>query len=85
MIYPLLAAIIVSMGIILLLWQGDPKRRRIAGLPGGAHRPGARRLLVAAALLPGVALAVGGDAAGFLIWLGTAVVGGWLVTQRSAR
>jgi hypothetical protein len=79
--YPLLAAIAVSMGIIVLLWRGDPKRRRIAGLPNMHHGPTIRRLLVAAALLPGVGLALSGDTAAFLIWLGSGVVGGWLITQ----
>jgi len=75
------AAILFSLVMILLLWRGDPKRRRTTGLRDGADTSARRRLLVIATLLPGVLLAFAGDSAAFLIWLGSCVIAGWLAAQ----
>jgi len=76
----LLAAIAVSATFLILLCRGDPKRRRSARLPGTPQRTTARRWFTAASLLPGLAYALGGDGAAFLIWLGGYAVVGWLIT-----
>lgn len=75
----LLLAIAVSATLILLLGLGDPKRRRSTGTVAGAHGTRMRRLLAAGACSPGVALAITGDAAAFLIWLGASSVIGWFL------
>lgn len=80
MMVMLLVASIFSASVLLLLCIGDPKRRRSARLPGKAQGTTARRLLVAASLLPGIGYALGGDAANFLLWLGAYAVVGWLIT-----
>lgn len=76
-----LTAIVASLAIIVWLWHGDPKRRRVAGLAGAGQTPRKRRILAAGACVPGLALVFLGDSAAFLVWLGACVVGGWLVTQ----
>lgn len=73
------AAIAFSAVILLLLGRGDPKRRRTARLPDGEMPVRMRRLLGAAACLPGLVCALLGDAAAFMIWLGGAGVAGWFV------
>jgi len=83
MTYALLIAIGWSLAIILLLCRGDPKRRRTIGLAGPAHDTRARRLLGAAIFVPGLLLALSGDSASFLIWLGSCTVGGWLLALLS--
>lgn len=85
MTYLLPAAISVSLALITLLWHGDPKRRRVAGLPDIGHRAALRRTLLAALLLPGLIVAISGDAAAFLVWLGSCAMGGWLVAQLRGR
>lgn len=80
MMFPPLVTIAFSMAMIIWLSQGDPKRRRTARVPGNGHSRMLRRLLVIAILLPGLYLALRGDAAAFLMWLGSCAVGGWLVT-----
>ncbi len=75
----LFAGIAVSSIIIALLGRGDPKRRRTAGLKGEGMNVTARRLLAAAACLPGLVYAVQADAAAFMIWLGGCAVIGWFV------
>lgn len=75
------AGIAFSLALIARLWRGDPKRRRVAGLRSGGDGAARRRLMAAAALLPGLALAATGDAAAFLVWLGSCAIGGWLVAQ----
>lgn len=85
MIYVLLAAIVFSIAMIALLWRGDPKRRRVAGLAGQGDGTSTRRLLAAAVLLPGVFLALAGDSAAFLVWFGSCAVAGWLTTQFGVR
>lgn len=80
MMFLLFGAIAVSLTIIALLWRGDPKRRRVAGLPDAGHSPTKRRLMFISLLLPGLLLAASGDSAAFLIWLGSCAVGGWLIS-----
>jgi hypothetical protein len=77
----LLAAISTSIALIVWLWHGDSKRRRVARLPAVGASANARRFMVIAALLPGIILAILGDIAAFLIWLGSCTIGGWLVAQ----
>ncbi len=85
MTYLLVAAITFSIAIIALLWRGDPKRRRIAGLGDSGQDQIKRRLMFAALLAPGVLLAASGGSAAFLIWFGSCAVGGWLITVSAAR
>lgn len=81
----LLAAIAFSLAIIVLLWRGDPKRRRVAGLLDSGHGAIRRRLMSVAVLLPGLALAATGDSPAFLVWFGSCAIGGWLVAQLPGR
>ncbi|CAN5198079.1 hypothetical protein BH10PSE12_BH10PSE12_36430 [soil metagenome] len=77
-----LIAIALSAILIVILCVGDPKRRRAAGRTGRngpAQSPELRRILAAAACLPGLYCALTGDAAAFLIWLGGCGVIGWLL------
>jgi hypothetical protein len=80
MSYVSLAAIALSAILIVILGLGDPKRRRSMGNVAGGHGTVVRRLLAFAACLPGLYLAVIGDAAAFLIWFGGCSVVGWLLT-----
>jgi hypothetical protein len=75
-----LAAIALTTGFLIVLCLNDPKRRRAAKLPGEGHGEATRRLLAAAACLPGIACLVLGDAAAFLVWIGGLGVAGWFVT-----
>lgn len=77
----LLFALAFSFALIVLLWRGDPKRRRVAGLREGGHAAVQRRLMFAGVLLPGVLLAASGDSAAFLVWFGACAIGGWLIAQ----
>ncbi len=81
----LLAAIAFSFAIIVLLWRGDPKRRRVAGMPDLGHRAIRRRLMAAAVLLPGLALVATGDSPAFLVWFGSCAICGWLVALLPSR
>lgn len=74
-----LLAIAISTAIIIFLGLGDPKRRRTARLPGEGQSVKTRRLLAAAACLPGLYCALSGDAAAFFMWLGGCGVTGWFV------
>jgi len=76
-------ALAVSMAALIALCLGDPKRRRAAGRRGH-QSPSTRRYLMLAAALPGAMLALSGDAAAFLAWLGAAAVSGWLITLTCA-
>ena len=78
MIAPI-TAIAFSGVIILLLCLGDPKRRRTARLSGREMSVATRRMLAAAACLPGLVCALIGDAAAFMMWLGGCGVLGWFV------
>jgi hypothetical protein len=78
------AATAASVAFILLLALGDPKRRRAAGLSDG-HGRGKRYLHVLGALLPGLLIALIGDAATWLIWFGGCAVAGWLAALWLAK
>lgn len=71
-----LAALAVSAVPLALLCAGDPKRRRAAGGRDGAATA-VRRLLAAATCVPGVACALAGDSAAFMLWLGGCGLLGW--------
>jgi hypothetical protein len=75
-----LAAIALTTAFLIVLCLNDPKRRRTAKLPGEGHGATTRRLLAAAACLPGIACLLLGDAAAFLVWIGGLGVAGWFVT-----
>lgn len=77
----ILASLATSSALIALLCLNDPKRRRALGLPGAPNNSARRRLMVCAAILPGLILAIAGDAAAFLLWLGGCAVTGWLITM----
>lgn len=88
MIYLALCALAISAVPITLLCLGDPKRRRAAGDRDGMGT-GQRRLLAAGACVPGLACALMGDSAAFLMWLGGCALVGWtlaasLATQKDA-
>jgi hypothetical protein len=72
-----IAALALSVALLAMLCVGDPKRRRTAGLRDDATGRGMRRLLAVGSVLPGVALALAGDAAAFMIWIGGYAVFGW--------
>jgi len=78
------AATAASVAFILLLALGDPKRRRAAGLSDG-HGRGKRYLYVLGAVLPGLPIALTGDAAMWLIWFGGCAVAGWLTALWLAK
>ena len=80
-----LAATAISTILIVALCLGDPKRRRSGRLRGEGQSRTARRLLVAATLLPGLWLALIGDAAAFLVWMGGCAAAGWFVTLWFSR
>lgn len=65
---------LVSGVCIALLAAVDPKRRGIR-----SARPGLRRLLLVAMLLPGLALGITGRWSDFLIWIGAAAIIGWVI------
>jgi hypothetical protein len=74
-----LAATAVSSALLLWLCLGDPKRRRALRIDGAGQGIAARRAIAAAACLPGIACAVTGDTAAFLVWLGGCGAAGWLI------
>jgi hypothetical protein len=77
-----LLAIVFSAALLLLIGRHDPKRLRAAGRRDlRPHSPAQRRSLTIAAFAPGLMLAIGGQSAGFIIWLGATVALGWLLTQ----
>ena len=71
------AAIGASAILIVILCVSNPKRRRAAGTPEWRQTARTRRMLAAAAVLPGVLCILQGDAAAFLMWLGGSVLVGW--------
>lgn len=75
----------ITIGLILLLCIGDPKRRRARRIAGAGQGVMTRRLIAAAACLPGLACAIAGDAAAFLVWLGGSGAAGWLIALWFAR
>jgi len=74
-------ATVFSLAMLFLLWRENPKRRRTARLPGGNLTLASRQLCVMAALLPGIILALQGNASAFLMWLGSCAVGGWMIAN----
>lgn len=74
-----LVALALSTVAIVLLCLGDPKRRRAVGGKDGGMASGQRRMLVAAACVPGAFCALLGDAAAFLMWLGGCALVGWIL------
>lgn len=77
----LLIAVACSLAMIAWLWHSDAKRRRVAGAAPAGIGQDKRRFMAIAAVVPGAALAATGDSASFLIWLGSCVMGGWLIAQ----
>jgi hypothetical protein len=77
-------AMTASVAFILLLALGDPKRRRAAGLSGG-HGRSKRYLYVLGVVLPGLPIALTGEAAMWLIWFGGCAVAGWLAALWLAK
>lgn len=75
----------VSAALILWLCLGDPKRRRALRLAGEGQGASTRRLIAAAACLPGLLCILLGDAAAFLIWLGGSGAAGWLIAMLLAK
>lgn len=74
-----LSAVAFTAALVALLCLGDPKRRRAYGRQGRSHSNAMRRALVIAALMPGAAYALAGDAAAFFIWFGGSSVAGWCI------
>jgi hypothetical protein len=79
-----LLAVAWTAAVLLMLCLGDPKRRRNARLAGAGYGSMTRRLLVLASLLPGLGLALAGDGAAFMVWMGGSVMAGWLLTMVTA-
>ena len=80
MIVGTLLATGLSALCIVSLCLGDPKRMRTSGLTGTAASVRVRIAVTLAALFPGIALALMGDAPAFLVWLGACAVAGWFTT-----
>ncbi len=76
----ILLSIAFSAALLATLCHGDPKRRRSARLQGAGQSVMMRRLIMAAACLPGLLWALQGNPAAFLVWLGGCGAGGWLIT-----
>ena len=75
-IFLALGALFLSAIPVILLCVGDPKRRRAARERGGAAS-GPRSMLVGATCIPGIACALLGDSAAFMLWLGGVALLGW--------
>jgi len=69
-----LSGALVSAACIALLAAVDPRRRGVV-----RARPGLRRLLMAAAIVPGLALGIAGRWSDFLIWVGAVAIFGWAI------
>lgn len=76
----LILSIAFSAALLVMLCHGDPKRRRSARLQGAGQSVATRRLMTAAACLPGLLWALQGNPAAFLVWLGGCGAGGWFIT-----
>ncbi len=78
-----LGVLLLSAIPVILLCIGDPKRRRATGERNPtASRP--RAMLVVAACVPGVACALLGDSAAFMVWLGGIGLLGWAAAASAA-
>ncbi|MET0271323.1 MAG: hypothetical protein ABW173_12935 [Sphingomonas sp.] len=82
---PGVIATAITVALILWLCIGDPKRRRAQRIAGAGQDAATRRLIAAAACLPGLACAIMGDASAFLVWLGGSGAAGWLIALWFAR
>lgn len=70
------AAVLLSVTLLVNLARTDPKRRRVFGLE--PHEgPRRTKTMLAVLILPGVLLLFLGNGAGFTIWLGALTVLGW--------
>ena len=78
-----LGALFLSAIPVIILCNGDPKRRRATGERGGAARL-TRTILVVTACVPGFACALLGDSAAFMLWLGGIALFGWAAAARFA-
>lgn len=82
-----LLALAVSLCALGVLAWRDPERLRVTGRRGAAAGPspmlgaGPRRAWAAAALAPGVILAFSGEWAGWVIWAGALLAGGWALAS----
>lgn len=81
-------AILITISVLgLLVWR-DPMRLRVVArgrateAPG--WRPAHRRLLLAAALAPGVLLLILAQLSALIIWCGALLVSGWVLTGIAA-
>lgn len=70
----------LSMICILSLCLGDPKRMRTRGLTGRDASVRKRSILTLIAILPGIVMALIGNAPAFLVWLGACAITGWFIT-----
>lgn len=75
-----LSGALASAICIALLAALDPRRRATDHAPRAA-----RRLLVLAACLPGIALGAIGHWSDFLIWIGAAAILGWAIAALANR
>jgi hypothetical protein len=69
-----LVCALLSAVCIAALAALDPKRRG-----AGSARPGLRRMLAFAAIVPGLGLGICGRWTDFLIWIGAAAILGWAI------
>ncbi|KFG88947.1 hypothetical protein BV98_003347 [Sphingobium herbicidovorans NBRC 16415] len=67
-----------SIFFVVLLALGDPKRRRANALPNSLGKA-KRHAYLMGAIIPGMLIAISGDAAMWLIWFGGCAVAGWLI------
>lgn len=81
MTLPTIFALGLSALLLGILCAGDPKRRRSSRASGKAQSKMQRWCLTSAICLPGLAFALSGDAAAFMMWLGGTGLIGWIVTQ----
>jgi hypothetical protein len=72
-----LAAILLSAVPMVLLCASNPKRARAMGARQGQDTRH-QRLLVIAAILPGLITILLAESAVFMLWLGGAALVGWL-------
>ncbi|AJR23389.1 hypothetical protein TZ53_06195 [Sphingobium sp. YBL2] len=81
MMLPAVFALGVSAVVVVFLCIGDPKRRRSSGASGKVQSRMQRWCLTGVLCLPGIAFALSGDAAAFMMWLGGTAFIGWIIAQ----
>lgn len=74
---PTLGALTASLAAFGYLAATDAKRRRVFGQDPRPRAGWQTATALTTLAAPGVLLLVGGDAAGFVIWLGAVSVAGW--------